>query len=442
MPKATSFKDMFVSRLLAATPEETIREVALDTSVAKALYGPDVSASGQERPEAESGDRVVDQSVAPMSGRVPGREEIKLGPAQEASGGGAERMIRQYSDPNPQQDIVVQYERLSGMLGDIGKSMKAMSDAFTAILKKAEDEKEDVHVQVEQEEEEDEKGHGKSLTSELLADILAKAEEEEEEEEEDDHEAEKALPATSKMNLAKALFEAVQAARKSKVPAGTRSRVTKASTAALQRAYRMAKAASAEAEDSASKKAAAKTAGDIAEFAFVRGIKLASAPKATSAEVAAKAEEAEDHKDGKDHNQDKWPAGAKAAPGLEEVLKGQAILNGNIMSMLDAMSGKGGSMPVTDLGLVSAKAVGVEGQDTKTLFKSNPAAWETVKREQIQAAVDSGEFQLSDELAAGTILATAQAVQHGAVDAGLLKARISTGSEAIRSLFADVLAAA
>jgi hypothetical protein len=443
MPKGTSLKDMILSRLIAATPEDTLREVAIDANLAKALYGPEVGAEGQERPSSEASDRVVDQSPGAMGTKTPSREEIKVGPAQEASGGGAERMIREYSHPDSQQAVVMQYEKLSGMMGDLSKSMKAMSDAFTALLAKAEDEHEEAGKK-EHEEEEKEGHKSQDLASEFLDDILAKAEDEEEKEEEHEkHEAEKALPASSKLSLAKALFEAVQAARKAKVPSGSRSRVLKAAAAALRRAYRMAKAADAEGVETAERKEARKAVAAIAEFAFLRDIPLTVAVKAEEEEKkeeekeAAKAEAA---KDEEDHNQKVWPTGKKSVPGLDEVLKGQAVLNGNIMSMLDALSGKGGNLPATDLGLM-AKAVGGEGQNPKALFKSNPAAWEVVKRDQIQAAVDSGEFQLSDELAAGTILATAQAVQHGAVEMGMLKARVGTASEAVRALFSEILEA-
>ena len=445
MPKAvaskTSLKDMILSRLIGATAPETLRELSIDAAIAKALYGPEVEGEGQDRPEEESEKRVVDQSIGAMAGKTPGREEIKVGPAQEASGGGAERMIRQYSHPDPQQDIVVQYEHLSSMLGDVGKSMKTMSAAFAALLAKAEEHEEEK----EEEHKEEHEAHKSvdSLAGEFLDDILAKAEDEDDEEEHEPehHEAaEKALPASSKLSVAKALFEAVQAARKAKTDL-PRNRVLKAAEAALQRAYRLAKAAEEEEDDKEAKKAAKKAAGTIAEFAFVRGMAL------TAKAVAKKAEEEEGHgKDEEDHNQKKWPSGGKAegaVPGMEDILRGQAMLNGNITTLMDAISRAGNTQMAAKMAPAQMLAKS-EGStlDARALYKSGAVGqWETVKRDQIQAAVDSGEIGLSEELSAGTILATAQAVAAGATAPGMLRQRVATSSEAVRALFSEVLEA-
>jgi hypothetical protein len=56
---------------------------------------------------------------------VPTREEIKVGPTEHASGGGAEKMVRDYSRPAPQEGTTLESERLAGELGQMRGYMKA-----------------------------------------------------------------------------------------------------------------------------------------------------------------------------------------------------------------------------------------------------------------------------------------------------------------------------
>jgi len=91
------------------------------------------------------------------------------------------------------------------------------------------------------------------------------------------------------------------------------------------------------------------------------------------------------------------------------------------------------------LGLAAKSAAGVT--DPAALFKSNGDAWEALKMDQISAAIDSGEFKLDDEFACQAILSTASAVRAGAIPGQMLKSRVNASSEAIRSMFSEVLAA-
>ena len=61
----------------------------------------------------------------------PTRAEVKIGKPQESSGGGAERMVREYSDPAPQMGMVATYEQFSSMLRDFGKALQAESRKST-----------------------------------------------------------------------------------------------------------------------------------------------------------------------------------------------------------------------------------------------------------------------------------------------------------------------
>src|ERR1700760_4935981 len=58
----------------------------------------------------------------------PGRGEIGTGPAQRMSGDGAEQMIREYSDPAPQQGLTQQYADFQRMMADWAKSLNARLD--------------------------------------------------------------------------------------------------------------------------------------------------------------------------------------------------------------------------------------------------------------------------------------------------------------------------
>lgn len=465
-----TFKDQLLTALLRATPEEDIRSAFIDASMLKAM---EVGGAGQERPSAEMSDRVVDQSIAPMRGKAPGKEELKFGPTQAASGGDAERMISQYSEPAPQQDIVVQYERLSNMLGSLGKAMEgiqkaleAQATAFTTLVKKAEDEEEEdeQEINIGAEEAEDEEETGKSLTPAMRAyfratkaELLAKADEEDEEgeqeiniaveENEEEEEAEKALRPDSLLGMAKALFLAAKAASvETKVSKAARPRLRKLTEGAVRRAWGMAKKAGAAKE-------AAKLASEIAEYAYLKGFSLkAKAPTKAASDATKDISE-----DESDHQQRKWATSGKAATDAvadavtkEDVLKGLAILNGNVATLWEAMAGgKGVNLPATPLGLISKAAPVADGTapvEGAPLFKAALAAeplfksWQAAKTRQIEACVDSGEFDLVDELAAGTIMATAFAVHSGAASEAALKARVMTANEKIRSLFQDVVA--
>jgi len=73
------------------------------------------------------GDRVIDQSIGAAGSRRLTQEEIKVGRPQSASGQGASRMIAEFSSPDPQQDIVENYNSLSRELGELKTAMKSMT---------------------------------------------------------------------------------------------------------------------------------------------------------------------------------------------------------------------------------------------------------------------------------------------------------------------------
>lgn len=118
---------------------------------------------------------------------IPSREMINTGPAESASGAGAEKMIREYSDIAPQIGTQRDYEKFIRMFGDFMNSQKAQTDILknqSALLaklaeimvKKADDE-EDKEDKMDEAEEATEKA--RTLTNSLLAkadEVIGKAE--------------------------------------------------------------------------------------------------------------------------------------------------------------------------------------------------------------------------------------------------------------------------
>lgn len=66
---------------------------------------------------------------------VPTREEIRTGPPQASSGGGAERFVREYSNPAPQDGLTQEAMRLQEMLGSMRAYMRSLGDQVSAIAK-------------------------------------------------------------------------------------------------------------------------------------------------------------------------------------------------------------------------------------------------------------------------------------------------------------------
>ena len=129
----------------------------------------------------------------------PSKEEIKTGPSQESSGGGAEKMIREYSDYAPQHGIQLTAEKFEHIMAPLNSSMKSLAasqklivDSLTAM--------------------------NTTLTakSALLSKAAKKADDEEEEDEEDEEEESEVVEinasrAKSLIDKAKKLHRSIKA---------------------------------------------------------------------------------------------------------------------------------------------------------------------------------------------------------------------------------------
>ncbi len=77
---------------------------------------------------------VMDQWSAPGGEHaVPDESKIKTGPSQEASGAGADKMVREYSHPAPQTVAVENYSRMASMFDKMARTMKSMQDKQDAL---------------------------------------------------------------------------------------------------------------------------------------------------------------------------------------------------------------------------------------------------------------------------------------------------------------------
>lgn len=106
-----------------------------------------------------------------MVNKAPAREELNIGPGQEASGRGAEKMVKEYSNPATQHHGIEQaVEKLGDMFMGFGKAMTAHMEKMSQ-----------------------DQAAMKSL---MVQSIISKAESEEEDDEEEDEEELKSLKST------------------------------------------------------------------------------------------------------------------------------------------------------------------------------------------------------------------------------------------------------
>lgn len=170
-------KSVFVAQMLKSlgiTKEEADKALDMlsDQQLGKAMHS---EAFGNVK-------EVTDRWHEGQMHKVPGADVIKVGPSQESSGGGAEHMIRDYSNPAPQHGIQVEAERLAAELGQMRGYMKAFVDGHNGLCTSVDALLSMTKGVVEQ---------NRRLTI-VCAGILAKAEEKEDEEDKEEDKTEKA----------------------------------------------------------------------------------------------------------------------------------------------------------------------------------------------------------------------------------------------------------
>lgn len=332
-------------------------------------------------------DYVKDQWSPGGKHATPTREQITMGPGEEASGAGAEKMVGHYSNPAPQHHGIEQaVERLAAMFGGFGKSM----DAQNALLKSIVD-------------------SNAAVKALLIQSVISKAEEDEEDEEDESE----VVEINASRAKAKDLISQIKVAKSAKKKAA----LTKALNEVLAEIDEAAKSATAGIRAAASK-ADINVVQEEEEEDEEEAEKAKKAKEAADAAAKAVTDDQgnqADREDSKNGNQD---AAAKAKQ-LEDALKGIAMLETTVKGLMDVVSGKS---KVSD--------------QIPDIAKAKPDAIEAII-ESVNQQQRAGALSDPDAMAAREIAAMTRRAASGQMDAAIVKSRLEKSSPLVRSIFAE-----
>jgi hypothetical protein len=344
--------------------------------------------------------------------KAPGRAEIVTGPAERMSSSGAEKMIREYSEPTPQGGLAEVYNTFHNILADFGKSMKADFDRRFAPLA-------DVVTDL--------------AKNQAALDALLKAAQEEV--------AQKAAPAETedtffgkaqtKLAAARKAFRKAEMEEDEEEREERKARLTKISDM-LKSALKLISKADDEGEDKdedevekavaavkalQSKVAAALAVITKAEESEAEEKKEEEAEKAQKPDAAtAKAEDAQEEEEEKDDTAKSIAALTQQLSQVQEALKGNAVLHETVTSLLEKVSGLSKGSLATPPNLVVVKG----GNDPHSA---------------LTAAIDNGELSGSDVLAAQQLLVRSRHAANGAYPQEKLNADIAAAPPSVRRYF-------
>lgn len=347
------------------------------------------------------------------------KEEIKIGTAQEASGGGAEKMTKEYSNPAPQHGITLVSEQLGRMLAPINSSMKALAETQVATLgvlksmvaekaKKSEDSDEDKDV---------EEMHESKAKSFLLqaGDLIRKSKRfaAKAEDAKDDGDEEKCKALTAKARTAKR--EAAVLLGKARLFAAASGNATiKSDVSALI------------------KKSDITVVEDEDEDDDEKESDKAKAAAVTDADVkaAAKTDDAGHQADKKDPANGNQAAQTKAVDtsdstmkALQDAMSGFKILETTVKGLMEVVAGRS---KVSDL--------------VPDISKASPALISSIS-ERLADAEDSGRLSESDAACARNIIAKSGAAKQNLIPATVVSDLLSKAPINVRALFAEATAA-
>ena len=416
---------------LKAMPEAELQTALKDAGlIAKADLG---HAQG-----LSAGEVVGDHWKEGMMHRGAVREEIKTGPSEASSGGGAERMVRDYSNPAMQHGTTLTAETLVHIMEPVAAASKAQTEAIRGLV---------------------------TTVTALAASLTPTAKAEEDEDDEDDDEEEDESEVVE-IDAAKA------ATLMSHSPVVNRllvkAMVAQAKALIAKAAKMRGKASEMKDEDrKACKKAArelTKKAAAILGKALSIVHKSESLSKAhfdtTILSVALKADinvTQEEEEDEEEEDEDEAKAKSdiksvavkakKPAKGnqadkmdpatgnqddsamkaiiqkqeeLDKALSGLGMLSTDVRGMFDTIMGRSRSSEIVPVIGKSEAAVGATGELTEARFNE-------LHR--------SGELNDADHMAAMDILSKAQAVREGVLAQSVLDNRIERTSTVVKALF-------
>jgi len=365
----------------------------------------------------------------------PTRAEIKTGRPQEASGAGAERMVREFSHPVPQMGLTESYSEFSRMFRDFGKSLddltgvaKTQAAQIAALASLVAPQTTPATVTAA------------SPTAKAAAEdsVLAKAEiklkkaraelrkaDMADDEDKDEREEKKSFleQAAVALKAAKRLLTKAEDEDKSEEDE-ERAEKARADFAKLSKALRKA-----EDDDK-------KWDEDEAE----KALKAAEAIKAAAAAAAAPTKKADD-----DKKEETTEEKALAAKALADAATAKAAA--------DATAAKGQPVPIDQSvrdqvqvlstsvkGLMEIVMAGSRTGPMPTFSKSMPVA---TMMEKVDAAIEDGTLDSPQEIMkAQTLMTHIRAVQDGRMDAAIVDDEIAQAPDNVRTLFQPAQAAA
>lgn len=398
---------------------------------------------GSEHDHAET---VTDRWHSGQTHAVPSAEMIKVGPGQSASGGGAEHMVKEYSNPAPQKGLVLEAERLEAELGPMRGYAKSIADKHNSLCTYFDSSFSEVGKSLNMLHEQN-----KRLTI-VAAGLLKALEKGEDEKGDDDEEKEEkfeinASKAAETYAKARALLKksrSIRAQMKANSDAGHISALKaqaklykNAAKAYLSKAMQYASAGKSRAvvtrkalEDFFAANPALKAEYDP----NVSAKELAKAAKKAHAEWKATLKKADDagnqadKEDKENGNQDDAAKAATAAADdaiksqLDNALKGLGMLSGDIKSLMDAVAGRPVTPPVAPAtpAVAAVAKSGNKYENIDTLIEQYAA---------------TGRIDQTSEARARDLVMKLKATDEGHMAKGTFDAMIAGSAQIVQEIF-------
>jgi hypothetical protein len=420
--KTTSLKSILTAiGVLKDADPNLVKALSDDATVDATLAKGDIDSKRSED-LGRGAEYVKDNWSRGNTNKTATREEIKMGPGEESSGAGAERMVRHYSNPAEQHHGIEQaVERLAAMFDGFGKSM---TDAVAAI--KADS----------------------AATKALVVQLAIAKSESEDEEEEDEEESEvveiNASRGKSRVEQAKILMKSLKKAKTDEAKAAIKAELTKL-LAKAQINFLVTKSKT---DRAALYELAAKAGITKADINVVqeeeedeedeeegKGKSHAVAETSTTTATKAVTDDKGNQADREDNKNGNQAAAAKATDAsagnvdmssiksqLEAALAGQAVLSTSIKGLMDIVSGKS---RVSD--------------QIPELAKAKPDVIQAIL-DTIDQQETAGSLAQADAMAARDIASQTRLVADGKLDGAIVKARLEKSSNTVRAIFTNGMA--
>lgn len=354
------------------------------------------------------------------------KEEVKVGPSQESSGAGAEKMIRDYSSPTVQMGTTLLAEKLARLIPPMASSIKSLTSAMEKLAAQNTAQSEAIVAL------------GKALES---GSVIGKADDEDEEDEDEkDFKEESEKAARKALKAAKSLVRKAKAA-KSDAEDEEDAKACKALKVEARSLLVKAGNELFKARTAAFAAGSAELRKEIRDFAKAEDVEVAEEDEKKEESDKSKIEDTGAKKGNQsdsanaDGNQDDSSTAEKAAKAeaeaaetkkaLEAALSGMAMLTTDVKGLIEKVAGQSRPAPA----VVKAEEVAV----AKAAFDG--------LADKITAMQDSGDLSHSEAYAAREVLGKKDAVMKGILDPRFLSERLSKSPAKVQELFAEAKAA-